>query len=60
VATPAPDEQINLTDPDARFMRKSKRESYPQSYNAQAVVDTGSSRLIVGQRDHLRQRRRPT
>ncbi|HSY20088.1 MAG TPA: IS1182 family transposase [Candidatus Acidoferrales bacterium] len=47
-ATPAPDEQINLTDPDARLMRKSKREGYTQSYNAQAVVDT-ASRLIVGQ-----------
>jgi transposase len=49
-ATPDPDEQINLTDPDARLMRKSKRESYTQSYNAQAVVDVGGSRLIVGQR----------
>lgn len=48
--TPEPDEQINLTDPDARLMRKSKRESYTQSYNAQAVVDAGGSRLIVGQR----------
>jgi transposase len=48
--TPAPDEQINLTDPDARLMRKSKRESYTQSYNCQAVVDAGQSRLIVGQR----------
>lgn len=48
--TPAPDEQINLTDPDARLMRKNKREGYTQSYNAQAVVDTGPSRLIVGQR----------
>jgi transposase len=48
--TPAPEEQINLTDPDARLMRKSKREGYTQSYNAQAVVDTGASRLIVGQR----------
>lgn len=48
--TPAPDEQINLTDPDARLMRKSKREGYTQSYNAQAVVDVGASRLIVGRR----------
>ena len=47
-ATPRPDEQINLTDPDARLMRKNKREGYTQSYNAQAVVDT-ASRLIVGQ-----------
>jgi len=48
--TPEPDEQINLTDPDARLMRKSKRASYTQSYNAQAVVDTQGSQLIVGQR----------
>ncbi len=48
--TPEPDEQINLTDPDARLIRKSKREGYTQSYNAQAVVDAGASRLIVGQR----------
>jgi hypothetical protein len=48
--TPAPDEQIHLTDPDARLMRKSKREGYTQSYNTQAVVDAGGSQLIVGQR----------
>jgi transposase len=48
--TPEPDEQINLTDPDAHLMRKSKRESYTQSYNAQAVVDAEGSQLIVGQR----------
>jgi hypothetical protein len=50
VTTPAPDAQINLTDSDARLMRKSKREGYTQSYNCQAVVAVGSSRLIVGQR----------
>ena len=48
--TPEPDEQINLTDPDARLMRKSKREGYTQSYNCQAVVDAEGSQLIVGQR----------
>ncbi len=48
--TPEPDEQINLSDPDARLMRKSKRESYTQSYNAQAVVDADGSALILGQR----------
>lgn len=48
--TPEPDEQINLTDPDAHLMRKSKREGYTQSYNAQAVVDAEGSQLIVGQR----------
>lgn len=48
--TPEPDEQINLTDPEARLMRKSKREGYTQSYNCQAVVDAEGSQLIVGQR----------
>lgn len=48
--TPEPDEQINLTDPDARLMRKNKREGYTQSYNCQAVVEAEGSQLIVGQR----------
>jgi hypothetical protein len=48
--TPEPQEQINLTDSDARLMRKNKREGYTQSYNTQAVVDTQGSQLIVGQR----------
>lgn len=48
--TPEPQEQINLTDPDARLMRKNKREGYTQSYNAQAAVDADGSQLIVGQR----------
>ena len=48
--TPEPDEQINLTDADARLMRKNKREGYTQSYNGQAVVDADGSQLIVGQR----------
>ena len=48
--TPESHEQINLSDPDARLMRKSQRESYTQSYNAQAVVDADGSHLIVGQR----------
>jgi len=47
--TPEPDAQINLTDPDARLMRKSKREGYTQSYNCQAAVDADGSQLIVGQ-----------
>lgn len=49
-ATPTPEEQTNLTDPDARLMRKNKREGYTQSYNSQAVVDAEGSQLIVGQR----------
>lgn len=48
--TPEPHEQINLTDPEARLMRKNKREGYTQSYNTQAVVDAQGSQLIVGQR----------
>jgi hypothetical protein len=47
---PAPEEQINLTDPDARLMRKNQREGYSQSYTAQVVVDAEGSQLIVGQR----------
>jgi transposase len=49
-ARPGPKEQINLTDSDARLMRKRQRDSYSQSYNAQVVVDAGGSQLIVGQR----------
>ena len=50
-AEPKADEQVNLTDADARLMRKNKREGYTQSYNAQAVVDAdGGSQLIVAQR----------
>ncbi len=41
--TPKPDEQINLTDPQWRLMRKSKRQGSSQSYNCQAVVDAGGS-----------------
>jgi hypothetical protein len=29
-------------------MRKSRRDSYEQACNAQAVVDVGDSRLILG------------
>jgi len=50
-AEPKADEQVNLTDADARLMRKNRREGYTESYNAQAVVDAdGGSHLIVGQR----------
>jgi transposase len=48
--TPAPNELINLTDPQASLMCKSKGEGYTQSYNAQAVVAVDGTRLIVGQR----------
>jgi transposase len=43
-------QQCNLSDPDARVMRKNKRAGYTQSYNAQAGVDTEGSQLIVGNR----------
>jgi len=42
------DEQCNLSDPDARIMRKNKRSGFTQSYNAQAAVDADGSQLIVG------------
>ncbi len=45
--TPKGDEQINLTDPDSRIMRKSKRGEYGQRYNAQAAVDADGSQLIL-------------
>lgn len=46
--TPSDHGQTNLTDADSRLMRKSRREAYTQSYNAQAVVDADGSMLIVG------------
>jgi transposase len=45
--TPDDHEQVNLTDHDSRLMRKSKREGYTQSYNAQAAVDADGSQLIL-------------
>ena len=44
---PRDEEQINLTDPDSALMRKSKRDSYQQAYNAQAVVDADGSQLVL-------------
>lgn len=38
---------INLTDHDARLMRKSKSDPYFQAYNGQAVVDADGSQLIL-------------
>ncbi len=48
--TPRADEQSNLSDPDSRLMRKSKKHEYRQAYNAQAVVDAAGSQLILGAR----------
>jgi len=48
--TPSKTEQANLTDPDSRIMRKSRRSEYTQSYNAQAVVDAEGTMLVLGSR----------
>ena len=47
VKQPKDSQQINLTDPDSALMRKSRRDSYEQAYNAQAVVDAEGSQLIL-------------
>jgi transposase len=44
---PKDSQQINLTDPDSALMRKSRRDSYEQAYNAQAVVDADGSQLVL-------------
>ena len=45
-----PAEQSNLSDPDSRLMRRSKAHEDRQAYHAQAGVDAGGSRLILGAR----------
>lgn len=45
--TPDDHEQVNLTDHDSRLMRKSQRDGYTQSGNAQAAVDADGSQLIL-------------
>ena len=47
---PEDKDQDNLTDPDSRLMRASKRHAYVQGYNAQAVVDADGSYLILAAR----------
>ncbi len=44
---PKESQQINLTDPDSALMRKSKHDSYVQAYNAQVVVDSDGSQLVL-------------
>lgn len=44
---PLDEQQINLTDADSALMRKSHRDGYTQSYNAQAVVDTEGGQFVV-------------
>jgi len=46
-AKPRGDKQINLTDSDSSLMRKSRRDAWTQSYNAQAVVDADGSQLVI-------------
>jgi transposase len=47
---PGPDEQGNLVDGDSRLMRKNKRSSYEQCFNAQATVDADGSQLVLSAR----------
>jgi len=44
---PPPDRQSNLTAPDSKLMRKSKRLELRQAYNGQAVVDADGSQLVL-------------
>lgn len=44
---PKDSQQINLTDPESALMRKSRRDSYEQAYNAQAVVDAEGSQMVL-------------
>jgi hypothetical protein len=43
-------QQINLVDPDSGLMRKNKRSSFEQCYNAQIVVDADGSQLVLAAR----------
>ncbi|MGA2977171.1 MAG: hypothetical protein ABSF77_17835, partial [Spirochaetia bacterium] len=43
VRQPKESQQINLTDPESALMRKSRRDSYEQAYNAQAVVGASAA-----------------
>lgn len=45
--TPEANHQTNLSDGDSGLMRKSKRESYTQSYNTQIAVDAEGTQLIL-------------
>ncbi|MEH2534295.1 transposase [Bradyrhizobium sp. AZCC 1588] len=51
-----PDQQISLTDPDARSMATSGRESGVVGYNVQVAVDT-EHHLIVTHEGHQRRQR---
>lgn len=40
--------QYNFTDPESRIMKAGSGEHFEQAYNAQAVVDTEGSLLVLG------------
>jgi len=40
--------QFNFTDPESRIMKAGNSKHFEQSYNAQAVVDTEGSMLVLG------------
>jgi transposase len=42
--------QFNFTDPESRIMRAGTKDHFEQAFNAQAVVDTEGSMLVLGQR----------
>ena len=44
---PKDSRQINLTDPDSALVRKSRRDSYEQAYNAQVVVEAEGGQPIL-------------
>ena len=50
-----PDQQISLSDPDARSMATSGRGSGVVGYNVQAVVDTGHHLIIAHDVNQRRQ-----
>lgn len=58
-ATPPDDQQYNFTDAESRIMKAGNGQHFEQSYNAQAVVDTEGSMLILGQyvTDHANDKR---
>ncbi len=47
---PGRNEQSNLVDGDSGLMRKNKRSSYEQCFNAQATVDADGSQLVLSTR----------
>jgi transposase len=42
--------QYNFTDPESRIMKAGNGDHFEQAYNAQAVVDTEGSMLVLGAR----------